>query len=86
MAEKLQSAIYPATAWRVAVGGAGNAGQVALLELAYAKGLADMRAAAAGAPPKNKLPLGLTARQCRDLAADLVDAANKIDRGGKALI
>jgi hypothetical protein len=42
----------------------------------------EAKAAIGGAKAKHVLPLGFAAKQCRDLAADLVDAANKLD-GGK---
>ena len=76
-----ESRLYPVTAWRFAIGASGGAEEVTLLEVAYAKDVGEMRAAAAGARPNNTLPLGLTAKQCRDLAADLVEAANKADGG-----
>ena len=81
MSAKLESRVYPVTAWRFAIGSSGGDQQVALLQIAYAKDVGEVRAAAAGVALKNMFPLCLSARQCRRLAADLVDAANKLDGG-----
>ena len=81
MGEKIDSAIFPVVAWRIAVGNAGRDGRVTFLEIGYAKTLSETYAATPGRDPPNKVPLGLTAQQCRDLAADLVAAANKAEGG-----
>ena len=83
MSGKLDSRVYPVTAWRFAIGSSGGDQEVALLKIAYAKDVGEVRAAAAGVALKNMLPLVLSARQCRHLAADLVDAANKLDGGSE---
>jgi hypothetical protein len=79
MSENIDSAIFPVVAWRVAVGNAGHDSRVTFLEIGYAKTRAEIGAATPGRDPPNKVPLGLTAQQCRDLAADLVAAANKAE-------
>ncbi len=81
MGEKIDSTCFPVVAWRVAVGNAGRKSRVTFLEIGYARTLSETKAAAPGREPPNKVPLGLTAQQCRDLAADLVAAANKAERG-----
>lgn len=81
MSEKINSTIFPVVAWRIAVGDAGGGSRVAFLEIGYAKTLAETKAATPGRDPPNKVPLGLTCQQCRDLAADLVAAANKAEGG-----
>lgn len=80
MSEKIDSPIFPVVSWRVAVGNA-PAGKVTFLEIGYAKTLTETRAALPGRAPPHKVPLGLTGQQCRDLAADLIEAVNKIDGG-----
>jgi hypothetical protein len=79
MSKTNEMILYPAVGWRFAVG----QGNVCLFELAYARNLGEARSAIAGARSLT-LPLGLTAKQCRNLAADLMDAANQID-GGKGM-
>jgi len=70
--------IYPAVGWRFAVGEA----NVALFEIAYARNLSEARAAVAGAKSPT-LPIGLSAKQCRELAADLINAAKQLEAPGR---
>ena len=79
MGEKINSAIFPVVAWRIAVGNAGQGNRVTFLEIGYARTRSEIEAAAPGRSPPDKVPLGLTVQQCRDLAADLVEAANKAE-------
>ena len=81
MSGKIDSPIFPVVSWRTGVGGLGGDSQVAFLEIGYAKTFGETRAALPGRPAPHTVPLGMTARQCRDLAADLLAAANKIDAG-----
>jgi hypothetical protein len=83
MGEKIDSAIFPVVAWRIAVGSVGGGDRLTFLEVGYARTISEARAAEPGRPPPNKVPLGLTPQQCRDLAADLVEAVNKAEGRAK---
>jgi hypothetical protein len=78
MSGKIDSPIYPVLSWRIAVGSAA-VDRVTFLEIGYATNLTETRDALTGRPPAHSIPLGMTSRQCRDLAADLIDAANNIE-------
>jgi hypothetical protein len=68
--------IYPMINWRVATGVKKT--KVCLLEILFARNVKEAQAGLEG----GDLPgfsIGMTPNQCRQLAADLIEAANKLD-------
>jgi hypothetical protein len=77
MTDDTDAKIYPTTAWRIAIGDT----KVCLVEIQYARDMAELHIGAAGGELPS-VPLGMTEEQCRELAADLMEAAHRL-KGGK---
>jgi hypothetical protein len=67
--------IYPMMDWSISVGET----KVCLVEIEFARNLKEAKAGANGGALPG-VPLGMTANQCRELAADLLDAAKRLDK------
>jgi hypothetical protein len=67
--------IYPTMAGRVAIADA----KACLVEIIFARDLAEAQAGVVEGAALPGVPLGMTANQCRELAADLMNAANTLD-------
>ena len=74
MNAKLDSRVYPVTAWRFAVGSSGGDQQVALLQIAYAKDVAALSTSLA-VYPSNEATL-LSAREGGPFAGCISATAN----------
>ena len=70
-----ETIIYPMMGWRTALA---DDNKVCLVEIVFARNQKEAQAIANGGELPG-VPLGMTANQCRELAADLIDAANKLD-------
>jgi hypothetical protein len=69
--------IYPMMTWSVALG---DDAKVCLVEVVFALNFKEAEAGSKGGESLS-VPLAMTAKQCRELATDLIDAANRL--GGK---
>jgi hypothetical protein len=69
-----ETVIYPVLGWRTALGD----DEVCLVEIVFARNLKEAEVSTKGGEAPG-VPLGMTAHQCRELGADLIDAANKLD-------
>jgi hypothetical protein len=73
--EDREKIIYPTMMWRVVLD---DDQEICLVEIVFARNLEEATKGAEGGELPG-VPLGMTANQCRELAADLVEAANKLD-------
>jgi hypothetical protein len=75
-AEEEETVVYPVIGWRTALGD----DKICLVEIVFARNLQEAEASTkSGEAPG--VPLGMTAHQCRELASDLIEAANLLDGG-----
>jgi hypothetical protein len=68
--------IFPMIDWRVATGVKKT--KVCLFEILFARNVREAQAGFDGGDLPS-VSLGMTPNQCRELAADLMEAANKLD-------
>ena len=73
-AEERETVVYPMIRWRTSLGD----DEVCLVEIVFARNLKEAEVSTKGGEAPG-VPLGMTAHQCRELGADLIDAANKLD-------